>query len=192
VSEYLQLLAAFFAAINPAGVAATFSQAVRRENPGVLEGRERQAAVALGLAVAAAAYVVLGLAGDSLLDALDIAPETFRIAAGTVMAVAGGFAIWRLGFAQDGAMPGVLAGLFPLALPLLASAAGLMAVVSYAADDGAGVAIGAVLPIATLAAAAAYAYQDRWASAAGAIARLTGALLIAVAAGLVVEGIRDI
>ena len=192
MTDYLQLLVAFFAAINPAGVAYTFAQAVRRENPGTLVGRDRQLAVLLGLALAAVAYVILAVAADSLLDALDIAPESFRVAAGTVMAAVGAFAIWRVGLAQEGAMPGALAGVFPLALPLLASAAGLMAAVSYAVDEGAGLAISAALPIAAVAALAAYAYRDRWAPAAGALSRLTGALLIAVAAGLVVEGIRDI
>ena len=192
MTEYLQLLVAFFAAINPAAVAATFAQSVRRGNPGTLTGPERRNAVVLGLAVAAVIYVVLILAADSILDALDLAPETFRVAAGTAMAAAGVFAIWRIGFAQEGAMPGVLAGLFPLALPLLASAAGLMAAVSYSVDDGTGKTLAAALPIAAVSAAAAYGYRERWAPAAGGIARLTGALLIAVAAGLVVEGIRNI
>lgn len=192
MTDYLQLVVAFFAAINPAGVAATFAHAVRRGNPGTLAGRERQAAAILGLAVAGVCYVVLAATADRLLDGLDIAPETFRIAAGTVMAVAGAFAMLKLGLAQEGAMPGVLAGLFPLALPLLASAAGLMAMVSYSVDEGRAIAVGAALPVVAVSAGMAYAYRQRWAPAAGAIAQLTGALLVAVAAGLVVDGIRDI
>lgn len=183
---------ALFAAINPAAVLLAWSSATAK--PAATRGlaREPLAVAGIGAVAAAALYVALILGGPDLLESLDIAPETFRIAAGTVMAVSGVAAVLRLGLADEGAAPGLAAGLFPLAVPLLASAAGLMAGVSYGVDQGRGQALASALILVVATAALTLAYRPAWRPLADPLARLTGALLVALAAALIVEGVRDI
>jgi small neutral amino acid transporter SnatA (MarC family) len=126
---------ALFAAINPAAALIAFRGAVADRWATSAFAAQRLLVVAVGIAVALALYAGLALWGDDLLDSLNIAPETFRIAAGIVMAASGVFAIWRIGLADDGALPGLGAGVFPLGIPLLASAAGLVAALSYGVDQ---------------------------------------------------------
>jgi small neutral amino acid transporter SnatA (MarC family) len=183
---------ALFAAINPAAALIAFRGAVADRWDTATFASQRPVVAGVGVAVAIALYAALTLWGEDLLDGLDVAPETFRIAAGIVMAASGVFAIWRIGLADDGALPGLGAGVFPLAVPLLASAAGLMAAVSYAVDHGSGRTFVAVAAIVTVTGVLAWLYRDSWRPAAGALARITGALLIALAAALVVEGVRDV
>lgn len=68
---------------------------------------------------------------------LDIAPETFRIAAGLVMLTAGAYAIARARVAAAAFEDGWKAGVSPLGLPLLLSPAVAVAALSYGADEGA-------------------------------------------------------
>jgi small neutral amino acid transporter SnatA (MarC family) len=183
---------ALFAAINPAAALIAFRGAVSDRWGTNAFAKQRLLVAAAGVAVAVALYALLAFAGEDLLDGLDIAPETFRIAAGIVMAASGVFAIWRMGFADDGALPGIGAGVFPLGVPLLASAAGLMAALSYGVDHGSGRTFFAAVVIVGPTGVLAWLYRDSWRPVAGALARITGALLIAVAAALVVEGVRDV
>jgi small neutral amino acid transporter SnatA (MarC family) len=183
---------ALFAAINPAAALIAFRTAVTDRWGTASFASQRLIVAALGIAVAIALYAALTLWGEDLLDGLDVAPETFRIAAGIVMAASGVFAIWRIGLADDGALPGLGAGVFPLGVPLLASAAGLMAALSYGVDHGSGRTFAAAAVIVAVTGTLAWLYRDSWRPVAGALARLTGALLIAVAAALVVEGVRDV
>lgn len=183
---------ALFAAINPAAALIAFRGAVGDRWGTRAFASERPAMVVAGVVVAGALYALLAFAGENLLEELDIAPETFRIAAGIVMAASGVFAIWRMGLADDGALPGIGAGVFPLAIPLLGSAAGLVAAISYGADQGSWETFAAAAVIVVVTGALAWQYRDSWRPVAGPVARLTGALLIAVAAALVVEGVRDV
>jgi len=185
VSNYLQLLVIFFAAINPAAVAiAGEGLRGRTSRPLLLAG--------VGLTLAAALYLFAAAIADNLLDFLDVAPETFRIAAGIVMATAGVYALWRARVAVADAEDGWQAAVFPLAIPLLAGPAGLIAALSYGADEGVWMAFGAAIVPLAVAGLLAVTPLRRGAVAADAIARLLGALLVIVAAGLIVEGVRDI
>jgi len=186
VSDYLQLLVIFFAAINPPAVALA-----ARDLSGSRSGRPLAVAGA-GFAIAAALYLVAASVAESLLDFLDVAPETFRIAAGIVMATTGVFALWRARVAAAPSEDGLQDAVFPLAIPLLASPAGLIAALSYGADDGVRMAFGAaVVPLAVAAALAATPLR-RGEAAVDAAARLLAAVLVVVSAGLIVEGVRDI
>ncbi|MEX0783102.1 MAG: MarC family protein [Dehalococcoidia bacterium] len=183
---------ALFAAINPAAALIAFRGAVSDRWGTNAFAKERLLVAAAGVVIAVAIYAALTFAGEDLLDGLDIAPETFRIAAGIVMAASGVFAIWRMGLADDGALPGIGAGVFPLGVPLLASAAGLVAALSYGVDHGSGRTFVAAAVIVVVTGTLAWLYRDSWRPIAGALARITGAVLVAVAAALVVEGVRDI
>ncbi|MFN0093551.1 MAG: MarC family protein [Dehalococcoidia bacterium] len=180
MTETAQLIAIFIAAVNPAAVA-------------LAAGRfEPRTALAGGLG-ALALLAVAAFAADAFLDALDIEPETFRIAAGVVLLASGAVVIWR---ARAGALEPegspLAQALSPIAFPLLFSPAVAAAALSYGADDGpaktilAG-AIGLILAVAGLALG-----PGRARPVLDGVARLLGALLVAVAAGLIVEGVRDI
>lgn len=183
MNDYLRLLVVFFAAVNPAAVATAM----------VAKGAEHESRVpcVIGAAIAIALFAVAVLVSSSMLDWLQIEPETFRVAAGIVMALGGAYTIWfgRWGIHSD--VPGYQTAVFPLALPLLAGPAGLIAALSYSVDDGAGRTLGAVV-VSVAIGAMLVAIGPRQAAALDAVARITGGLLVAIAAGLVVSGVRAI
>ena len=59
------------------------------------EGRARRRALPMAVAAGAALVLVLILVADPLLDALDISPVSFRIAAGIVLVAAGAYTLVR-------------------------------------------------------------------------------------------------
>ena len=187
MSDYLGLVVVFLAAINPAAVAMAMPADSAKGDTRV---RWRVAAAGAGLAVVLYSAATFG--AEPLLDWLQIEPESFRVAAGVVMATVGVYAVWsgRLGDYAQGA--GMQAFLFPLGLPLLAGPAGLIAAISYSVDDGAGKTLGAIGVGVIVAAVLVASRPAKAASALDAVARITGALLVAVAAGLIVSGVRAI
>jgi multiple antibiotic resistance protein len=191
MTEYWRLVLVFFAAVNPAAVALAAASASAKV-ASLQRPAGRAVAAGVGLAVAGGLFVAATLGADRVLDALDIAPETFRIAAGIVMLIVGANAVWRGTVDSEPAPDGWQAGVFPFGLPLLAGPAALIAAVSYAADKGEAKTLGAVALPLVLAALLVVVGVGRWRPAADAIARLSGALLIALACGLIVAGVRDI
>lgn len=187
MNTYWQLVVFFFAAVNPASVALAMA---RHEAERAVQSRWRELAIAGAIAVVAYAGAAFG--ATRLLDGLAIEPESFRVAAGIVMATVGVFAIWRGAPDIEGTAAGLRASVFPLALPLLVSPAGLVAAITYGADDGGGKALGAVAVPLAIAGVLLVSRTGRAMPALDAVARLTGALLVAVAAGLVVDGVRAI
>lgn len=187
MNSYWQLLIFFFAAINPASAA--LALAGRGRVPG---GRPAWQVAALGALLAAAVYAGVAAGADRFLEALDIEPESFRVAAGVVMATAGAFAIWRAAPEPPGTNGEWDSAVFPIAIPLLVTPAGLAAAITYGADDGGTKAFAAlIIPLAL--GAALLGLRTRRANAAlDGVSRVTGALLVAVAAGLVVDGVRAI
>lgn len=188
MTDWARLLVAFAAAVNPAAVAlALGGWAAWPRNTRVI-------AACAGLGVGLAVLVVVAGAADSLLDFLDIQPETFRIAAGIVMLATGALAVVRGGWPAppEGADAAWRAGLSPLGLPLLAGPAAIVAAASYGADEGVGTTVAAfALPLLAGAALAARPFAPPLA-AFRALAAITGALLVVVAVGLIVSGVRDI
>lgn len=186
MTETWQLIVLFLATVNPGAVAAAFRPAPERKEIA------RVAGAGVGLAVAV--LVVAVVSAESILDGLEIEQETFRIAAGAVMLVAGAQAIM---FGHPRIIEGSTGwqrGVYPLGIPLLVGPATLIAAVNFAADPDAGewhtmlALVPAVLTGLVLA---------LWApvKARGpleAVGRLTGALTIALAAALVVSGVRDV
>ncbi|MBI5948120.1 MAG: MarC family protein [Chloroflexi bacterium] len=184
MTDYLKLALIFFAAVNPASVALAMGR----------PAGERRTMAAAGFMVAAAVLAAAAGVADSLLDLLEIAPETFRIAGGIVMVTAGVLALWEPGRQARDVAPGWQGGLFPLGIPLLAGPAAVAAVMSYGADEGTGLALGALAPAVVLATALFVAAAERPSTrnALRAVAMLTAALLVVAGAGLIVSGVRDI
>lgn len=188
MSEFLRLLVAFLAAVNPPAAALALGR-----GPGLPSGvRERVGVVFVGVAVAALLFAAAAIGADKALDALDIAPESFRVAAGIVMASMGVLTLWLGRTPSEEPPTDWTAGIFPLGLPLLAGPGGLVAAISYGADKGEGKTLAAAAVALAVAAAVAVPGVERLRRAADAFARLLAALLVVVAAGLVVTGVRDI
>jgi small neutral amino acid transporter SnatA (MarC family) len=133
--------------------------------------------VAAAVAVGAALVVAAVLAAEELLDALAISPESFRIATGIVLGVAG---------VRSLVWPRPAAG--PFAAVLVVPELALLAV-SFGADEPAGRVVAAAVP-AFLAAGVA----PRLAHGGGGVLAATflAALQVVVAIALVVSGIRDV
>lgn len=176
---WFQLLA-LVAATNPAGAAlATTAPGRARLLQGVAA-----ASVALGV-------LIIGiLAADPVLSALDVSPESFRTAAGIVMAAQGARMAWDPASTYR---PGntVFDGALPLGWPVVANAAAVMAAVSFAADGSdARVALAALL--ACVVSGVFVGVRAISGDAARGGARLLGAFLVAAAAAVVVSGVRDV
>ena len=160
------LLAGFLATTNAGRVA------LAREG-----SRPRPSSAGIALAGGAALVVVATVFADDLLEALSITPESFRIAAGLVLAVT---AIRTL------LWPSVSAGPFTAVLitPELACVA-----LSFGADEPTGKVIGAAavtLPVLAIAATA------RGPLPPAVAAQLLAALQIVVAVALAISGMRDV
>lgn len=183
MSEFLRILATLFVAISPAAVAATAHQAGPR-----LSARTIAIAATLSIAI----YAAAAFGADAVLAGIDIEPETFRVSAGLVMVAGGVFTIWSGSAGYSGELGSRSAALFPLAVPLLASPAGLAAVLSQSADGETSTALAAAAVVVLLAAAALMARLGRFRATVDGLARLGGALLIAFAGAMIVDGIRAV
>jgi small neutral amino acid transporter SnatA (MarC family) len=173
------LLLAFVAAVNPCRT----SLALPR-SPAVL---------ALGSLVALAAGAALAAAGSVLLEALDVSPESFGLAAGLVLVLEGMRALVLPRPADEPELPGLGAALVPVAFPLLLQPGVVVLALAAGADDVAGRATGALaaaLFLVTLAGARPIGARGEALFAAG--GRVLGALEIAAGAALAVEAIRDV
>jgi len=159
------MLAGFLATTNAGRVALALG-----------EGRAPRRTLAVVVAAGAALVVALALVADPLLDALDISPESFRIAAGIVLVVMGAATLAR-------PRPGGPAGAL-LVTPDLACMA-----IAASADQGVGPALGAAAI--ALAAVAGLALLPR-VRPAGRAAPFLAALGVIVGVALVVAGVRDV
>lgn len=182
MSDFWRTALILLAAVNPAAV----GLAARDLLPA-----ERRLIALVGSAVALGAFLLATFAADPFLDLLDIAPETFRLAAAIVLAAVGMFAVWR-GRVAAAPGDGWQAGIFPAGIPLLAGPAGLAAALSLSADNGAGVSFAAAIAPVLLGGAAIAWLPGRSGAAADGLARLLGALLVVLAAAMAVDGVRSV
>jgi multiple antibiotic resistance protein len=189
MTDWPQLLLLSVLGVNPAGAIAGYLATVRRF---AVAERFPLALIAAG----AAALLVLGVAAlsEPLRDALETEPSTFRIAAGVVLLLAGGQACWRGYAAVTLPGPGWQAAIYPLALPLVVGP-GIIAILMHGATApgaGAGVAIGAALPVAAVTAFVAPFGPVRLAGMLRGVARGTGAVAVVAAVALIVDGVQSV
>ena len=170
----MNTLALFLVAVNPAAVAAWIPRAALSRTTARL--------AFVGTAVAVA---VLAAGSDPLLDWLDVSPPTFQVAAGAVLGIAA--ARWVAVGARAPSSadePSVLASLLS---PQLVAAA-----ITAGADVGTAWTTAAAT-VALLVAAAAVAWQRHLSAAVWSwAARLVGLAGVAVALGLVVDGVKTV
>jgi small neutral amino acid transporter SnatA (MarC family) len=147
---------------------------------------------ALGATAGAVVVLAVALAGDSLLDVLDVSDPAARIAAGAVALIAGAADLVRRPPSPDPALPGWQAALVPVAVPLTLRPALILLGISAHADRGQGVVVAAlaaavaVLILAVGPTDGARGRAVRWA------ARVTAAALVATSVLLVVDGVFDV
>jgi small neutral amino acid transporter SnatA (MarC family) len=166
-------------AVNPAAVAA---------------GRQARAGLVLAFAAAVTAVAAIAFAGVSgpILDALDVSPATFRLAAGAVLAA--GSLWWVVVGRAPVAGPGEPdrgGALLVLDLAILLSPQLVAVSIALGADDGVGVvAVGApvVLAVTWLVTALAPDRPAVW----SAVARVVGAFGVVLALDLVVDGVKSV
>jgi small neutral amino acid transporter SnatA (MarC family) len=166
------LLVAFLGAVNPC-----------RAHLALPERRE---VVALGALAALAVAAALAALGSTALDALDVSAESFRLAAGLVLAVEGARALVWPRPAAEPELPGLDAALVPVAFPLLLQPGVVVLALAAGGDNVEATGIGALAIVLLVAAVL----------PAGALlpagARLLGALEIAAGAALAVDAIGDV
>ncbi len=180
------LIPAFLTLLAAVGLPTVLARRQGRVSPaGVLAG----CALAFGLLAAA-----MALRGRAL-DALDVSPESFRIAAGAIMGPAALRLLWR------GARPGVgeaPGGRWAETLVALALVGPASVAAAMAGADRWGVAtmVGAGGVVALLCAAAMALLRTERGGRAGAItdalARANGAVLAVVAVAMVVSGVESV
>lgn len=187
MTDWWQMALVLALAVNPAAAAA-----------GMLDYSGRKPApiaVAVGIAIAVALAAVAAWLGEPLSSWLDVEPSTLRIGAGVVLVLAGGQAVWR-GYPVLHGKPEAdwRDGIFPLAIPLLATPALLAALLNYGADTDAGAAKAFSASLAGLAigAAAVFAASPGALGPLAALARVSGAALVVVAAALIVDGVQSV
>jgi len=156
-------------------------------------GRARMGVLAGGAMLALGG--VLALAGWSrpILDALEVSPETFRLAAGIVISVAAMVTLARPRAAEEPEAVGAVAALWPVAYPRLLSVEVVALALTTRTKEGvaatlvaAGIAFGTTV---ALGAVRRTAFTDRVLLNTG---RLMVVLLVIVAVFLMVDGIRDV
>jgi small neutral amino acid transporter SnatA (MarC family) len=181
-------LVALVAAFDPVRVAQALPRADRSR-------RTVTTVAALGGLIGSVVVATLALAGDWLVEALDVSTPALRVAAGTVAAITGAVGMVRR--APDPAapaLPGLRAAWVPVAVPLVVGPALVLLAVSAYADRGLAVVVGAlVLGVAALTALAAGVPDDGpavrslpWAT------RASAAVLLAASILLVINGVLDV
>ncbi len=172
---------ALFAAVNPLAVAVA------------LWPRERRSTMAVAALIALAITIVGAAVSGPILDALDVTPGTFRVAAAVVLGLAGGR--WLIAGASSVATEGPAGGAgrvaVPLLFPVLVTPQLVMVSMSTGADHGVAiVAAGAAvsLAVAWVAAIAGKRHQVGWTAG----VRLVAALAVAVALALAVDGVKTV
>lgn len=181
MSDFLRIALIFVLAVNPALVANVLRDRV------VPFGQ-----AGLGAALAIAVYLLLAVGADGILDVLDIEPETAQVAAGTLLAVGGGLAIATAGREFRELWSETWAGVFPLGVPLLICPPGVVAAISYSSNESIGTAVGAAAIAVAIAAGAGAVTLGRYWVAADALARISGGVLVLLAAGIIVDGVTSV
>ncbi len=149
---------------------------------------------AVGGLIGALAVCAAAIAGDPLLDALDVSEPSFRMAAGLVAVLAGAADLFRRPPQPEPALAGRRAALIPVAVPLVARPALLVLALGAGADRGVLVSAGAMaVGVALFTGLAANCPTDgpggrvlAWAG------RLMAAGLVACGAILAVDGLLDV
>ncbi len=194
MTEILRAAVGVFATLAPFGLIPAFLAVARndREDEASRAGRTLLLAVITALAVLLVAVVLT----DPFLGFLDVSGESFQAAAAVIMAPLAVRLLWSgrsLGLSEVAtSRPWLL----PLAIPGLAGPASLGIVVAYSgrygeADAAAAIVIAIVVTSALLYAGP-FLQRTLGERAIGVLGRLSGALIVAIAVELAIDGVRSV
>jgi small neutral amino acid transporter SnatA (MarC family) len=154
---------------------------------------ERRPAVGLGAVIALASASGVAAVGGALLDALDISPETFRLAGAVVLTLEGARAVVLARPGPEPQLNGLGAALVPVAFPLLLTPGVVMLALTAGGDDLVWRAVGALAVAFALVLLTTWvrrgARPDALLTAGG---RLLGAAEIAAGIALAVDALHDV
>lgn len=154
---------------------------------------ERRTAVALGALIALGSGAAVAAVGDAFLDALDITPETFRLASAVVLALEGARALVLARPTREPELGGLGAALVPVAFPLLLTPGVVMLALTAGGDDIVGWAVAALGAAYALALLSTFIPRSTRADALlAAGGRLLGAAEIAAGVALAVDSLHDV
>ncbi len=194
MTEILRAALGIFATLAPFGLIPAFLAASRDGR----EGNDAPARRMLPLAgiTALAVLLVAVLLTDPFLGFLDVSGENFQAGAAVIMLPLAARLLWSGRSLGLGELATSRPWLLPLAIPGLAGPASLGAVVAYSgrygeADAAAAVAIAFVAASALLYAGG-FLQPALGARAIGVLGRLSGALIVAIAVELAVDGVRSV
>jgi small neutral amino acid transporter SnatA (MarC family) len=128
------MLVAYLAALNP--------MRTRLGVPEHSQGRARMDLLASGSAIGLVALMALAGVASSLLSALQISPETFRIAAGLVLVIVAAWMLFVPVPSDEPVPDGPGAALWPVAYPRVISPETITLAITTGASSG----VGAMLP----------------------------------------------
>lgn len=173
------LLVAFTASLNPCRLRRAFPRG--------------PATLALGSLLVLGAGTALALSGRAVLAALDISPESFRLAAALVLTLEAARALLFEPPTITSALPGLRAALEPVAFPLLLQPGVVVLALAAGGDDVSGLALGALAVALLLVIGTGFLPSGPRAEALlAAGGRLLGALEIVVGVALAVDALRDV
>jgi small neutral amino acid transporter SnatA (MarC family) len=175
----MRALLTVLVAVNPPAIATA------------LPGRRRRDVMAVAAALATTVTVGVAALSAPMLDALDVTPATFRVAAAVVLGVAGArwlaFGPWRLPEIGSGTWRLVVV---PLLVPVLLTPQLVAVSISVGSDHGAAVvlfgaavAMALVWVVTTVGPA-----TEAWSAG----ARFVGMVAVVVAVALAVDGVRSV
>jgi small neutral amino acid transporter SnatA (MarC family) len=154
---------------------------------------ELRAAVALGALIALGTGAAVAAIGDAFLDALDITPETFRLASAVVLALEGARALVLARPAREPELGGLGAAVVPVAFPLLLTPGVVMLALTAGGDDVVGWAVGALgVAYALVVLSTLIPRSTRVDALLAAGGRLLGAAEIAAGVALAVDSLHDV
>lgn len=178
-------IVAYLAALNPA-----------RTRLGVPQSgttRADMARLGVGTAVGVAALLGLAAASGRLLDALQISPETYRIAAGFVLVIVAAWMLFVPVPPDEPAPPGQARHIWPVAFPRVVSPETLALALTTGASDGLGVTTAGLLVAGlALVALGPISTAGLGGRLMGSLGRVTSLFLVVVAIWLAIQGVREV
>ncbi len=160
---------------------------------GVPETRGRATLVATAAVGAVVLAAILLVGADPLLEALDVSPESLRIATGIVIVVGGLRALAAPRPLTDPGLTGRFAAFVPVLFPLLLTPELALVLISAGADERNAAALVGLVVALVVAFASTFVRRSPVADGLFAAAtRLLGAVLVVAGVGYVVDGIRDV
>ncbi len=154
---------------------------------------ERRLAVTLGALLALGSAAAVAAVGGAFLDALDISPETFRLAAALVLVLEGARALLLARPATEPELAGLGAAVVPVLFPLLLTPGVVALALAAGGDDMAGEAVGALaIAFGAVALTAWIPRGERADPLLAAGGRLLGAAEIAAGIALAVDSLHDV